>query len=110
MGCWRSAPERPARFRTCRSGRRCASCPITLARRARSTRPMTSWIGTAASPPVGRAFRDGEMTADLRTLLTVEAPAPGGHYSQGVIHGDTIYISGQLPITASGEHRPQAPL
>ncbi len=26
------------------------------------------------------------------------APAPGGHYSQAVIHNGLIYISGQLPI------------
>jgi 2-iminobutanoate/2-iminopropanoate deaminase len=26
------------------------------------------------------------------------APAPGGHYSQAVIHNGLIYISGQLPV------------
>ncbi|GAB3892543.1 RidA family protein [Spirosoma agri] len=34
---------------------------------------------------------------------TPNAPKPGGHYSQAVVHGDVIYISGILPITPSGE-------
>ena len=29
---------------------------------------------------------------------TPNLPAPGGHYSQAVIHGGLIYISGQLPL------------
>lgn len=34
--------------------------------------------------------------------------APGGHYSHAVRHGDTVYISGQLPIAFDGSHRPDA--
>ncbi len=26
------------------------------------------------------------------------APAPGGHYAQGVLHGSTLYVSGQLGL------------
>ena len=26
------------------------------------------------------------------------APAPGGHYAQGVLHGATLYVSGQLGL------------
>jgi len=38
-----------------------------------------------------------------RIVLTDRAPAPVGPYSQGVIHGNTLYISGQIPIDpASG--------
>ena len=34
---------------------------------------------------------------------TPNAPAPGGHYSQAVIHGDVVYVAGILPITPAGE-------
>lgn len=40
------------------------------------------------------AFKD----KSIRTFNTSNAPKPGGHYSQAVIHNDTIYISGQLPV------------
>jgi reactive intermediate/imine deaminase len=30
-----------------------------------------------------------------------KAPAPGGHYAQAVLHGDTLYVSGQLGVTAN---------
>ena len=40
----------------------------------------------------------------MQTFNTPNAPAPGGHYSQAVIHNGLIYISGQLPINPfSGE-------
>ena len=39
-------------------------------------------------------------------ILTPNAPKPAGHYSQAMVHGDTIYISGQLPIDPqTGEKR-----
>lgn len=38
------------------------------------------------------------MTKQPQPILTCEAPAPAGHYSQAVRSGDTLYISGQLPI------------
>jgi 2-iminobutanoate/2-iminopropanoate deaminase len=31
-------------------------------------------------------------------ISTPHAPAPGGHYSQAIVHGDMVYVSGQLPI------------
>jgi 2-iminobutanoate/2-iminopropanoate deaminase len=34
----------------------------------------------------------------LKPVFTTEAPKPGGHYSQAIIHGHTIYVAGQLPI------------
>lgn len=41
-----------------------------------------------------------------RPVSTPNAPQPAGHYSQGVIHGDTLYVSGQLAIDpATGEKR-----
>ena len=34
----------------------------------------------------------------MQPISTGNAPAPAGHYSQAVIHGGLIYVSGQLPI------------
>lgn len=40
----------------------------------------------------------------LKPILTADAPQPGGHYSQAIIHDRTIYVAGQLPINpATGE-------
>lgn len=35
-------------------------------------------------------------------ILTDQAPAPIGPYSQAVRHGNTLYVSGQIPFTADG--------
>ena len=35
---------------------------------------------------------------EIKAILTENAPAPGGHYSQAVVHNGLIYVSGQLPI------------
>ena len=35
---------------------------------------------------------------EIKTILTPDAPAPGGHYSQAVVHNGLVYISGQLAI------------
>ena len=35
-------------------------------------------------------------------IQTPDAPAPGGHYSQAVVHNGLIYVSGILPITPDG--------
>jgi 2-iminobutanoate/2-iminopropanoate deaminase len=40
----------------------------------------------------------------LRSLFTNRSPAPFGHYSQAVEHGDVIYVSGQLPANTDGSH------
>jgi 2-iminobutanoate/2-iminopropanoate deaminase len=34
----------------------------------------------------------------MRFISTSGAPAPGGHYSQAVVHGGLVFVSGQLPI------------
>lgn len=39
----------------------------------------------------------------MKSILTDDAPKPGGHYSQAMVHGDLIFVSGQLPITPTGE-------
>ena len=34
----------------------------------------------------------------MTPIHTPNAPAPGGHYAQAIVHGGLIYVSGQLPI------------
>lgn len=34
----------------------------------------------------------------MKIIKTTEAPFPGGHYSQAIIHQGLVYISGQLPF------------
>jgi 2-iminobutanoate/2-iminopropanoate deaminase len=31
-------------------------------------------------------------------ISTPDAPSPAGHYSQAVVYGDTVYVSGQLAV------------
>ncbi|NWA64309.1 RidA family protein [Pseudomonas reactans] len=40
----------------------------------------------------------------MKIIQTPNAAKPAGHYSQAIRHGDTLYISGQLPISADGQH------
>jgi 2-iminobutanoate/2-iminopropanoate deaminase len=42
----------------------------------------------------------------MRIVQTDLAPRAAGHYSQAVIHGGTVYVSGQLPIDPAD---PKAP-
>ncbi len=42
----------------------------------------------------------------MHPISTKDAPAPAGHYSQGMIHEGLVFVSGQLPIDpASGQPR-----
>ncbi|MES2123673.1 MAG: Rid family detoxifying hydrolase [Gemmatimonadota bacterium] len=34
----------------------------------------------------------------FRAVHTGDAPQPGGHYSQALVHEGLVYVSGQLPI------------
>ncbi len=34
----------------------------------------------------------------MKRVETAGAPAPAGHYSQGIVHGGLVYVAGQLPI------------
>ena len=70
---------------------RCLNDPLA------ATRPKGYCIGTAH-------LRTSEKV--MRTVHTPRAPAPAGHYSQAVVQGDTVYVSGQLPIDPD---RPDAP-
>ena len=37
----------------------------------------------------------------MKTISTPDAPTPAGHYSQAVVHGDLVFVSGQLAIDAA---------
>lgn len=37
------------------------------------------------------------MAMDITNITTYDAPLPGGHYSQAVVAGNAIFVSGQLP-------------
>jgi 2-iminobutanoate/2-iminopropanoate deaminase len=42
----------------------------------------------------------------MEEIFTQNAPKPAGHYSQAIVHGNLIYVSGQLPIDPmTGEKR-----
>ena len=34
----------------------------------------------------------------MKAIFTENAPKPAGHYSQGMVHGDLVFVSGQLAI------------
>ncbi|MCU0458634.1 MAG: Rid family detoxifying hydrolase [Bacteroidales bacterium] len=34
----------------------------------------------------------------ITNVTTYDAPLPGGHYSQAVVAGNVIFVSGQLPV------------
>jgi len=34
----------------------------------------------------------------LINVITYDAPLPGGHYSQAIVSGNMIFVSGQLPV------------
>jgi 2-iminobutanoate/2-iminopropanoate deaminase len=40
---------------------------------------------------------------EIKPILTENAPRPGGHYSQAVVHNGLVYVAGQLAIKPSGE-------
>jgi reactive intermediate/imine deaminase len=46
---------------------------------------------------------------DIHAVSTPLAPAAGGHYSQGMTHGNMLFVSGQLPIRPDGLRLTAAP-
>jgi reactive intermediate/imine deaminase len=38
----------------------------------------------------------------MKSVRAERAPAPAGHYSQAMIHGGLVFVSGQLPIGPDG--------
>lgn len=41
----------------------------------------------------------------MKVISTTTAPTPSGHYSQAIVHGDMVFVSGQLPIDAETGER-----
>ena len=42
----------------------------------------------------------------MKIINTSKAPAPAGHYSQGIMQGNMLFVSGQLPIDPeTGKHQ-----
>ena len=39
----------------------------------------------------------------MTLINTPDAAPPGGHYSQAVVHGQTAYLAGILPVLPNGE-------
>ena len=39
----------------------------------------------------------------MKKIITSKAPLPLGHYSQGIVKDNIIYVSGQLPIDPDNE-------
>ncbi len=37
----------------------------------------------------------------MKMISTSDAPAPAGHYSQAVVHGGLVFVSGQLAVDAA---------
>lgn len=39
----------------------------------------------------------------MEYISTPNAPVPGGHYSQAIVHNGLVFVAGQLPIRPGGE-------
>ena len=39
----------------------------------------------------------------MKMIFTNDAPTPAGHYSQAIVHGGLVYVSGQLAIDPQTE-------
>lgn len=46
----------------------------------------------------------------IEAVLTTNAPAPGGHYSQAIIHNGLVYVAGQLPIKPGSSEKIVGPI
>jgi reactive intermediate/imine deaminase len=45
----------------------------------------------------------------IQRIQTAGLPMPGGHYSHGTVANGFVFVSGQLPVTPSGERLVDAP-
>jgi len=46
----------------------------------------------------------------VKVIFTEKAPRPGGHYSQAIVHNDTVYVCGQLPIEPKSGEKKTGPI
>src|SRR5437660_1086735 len=46
----------------------------------------------------------------MRAVQTDAAPIPAGHYSQAIVHGDLVFVAGQLPIDPANRSAPPGPI
>jgi len=44
-----------------------------------------------------RARRTAPNEAIMNIISTPNAPQPSGHYAQAIVHGDLVYVAGQIP-------------
>jgi 2-iminobutanoate/2-iminopropanoate deaminase len=42
------------------------------------------------------------MTSPIRVVTAPHRPEPRGHYSRAIVHGDSVYVSGILPVERDG--------
>lgn len=42
---------------------------------------------------------------EIEYVQTPDAPPPGGHYSQAIVHNGLVYVAGQLPIDPQTGHK-----
>ncbi|HEX6048970.1 MAG TPA: Rid family detoxifying hydrolase [Gemmatimonadaceae bacterium] len=42
----------------------------------------------------------------MHSVVTPNAPAAAGHYSQGIVHNGVVYVAGQLPIDPADRNTP----
>ncbi len=41
----------------------------------------------------------------MKSIVTTNAPAAGGHYSQAIVHGGFAFVAGQLPFVPGSSER-----
>ncbi len=47
---------------------------------------------------IGEIAGGTNRSLSMRMISTPDAPSPAGHYSQAIVYGDTVYVSGQLAV------------
>ena len=69
--------------------------------------PIGSYLAAAMLLACAAAYEARRATSPkrkLRIIHTDKAASPGvGHYSQAIVHGDRMYVSGLLPVTPGGD-------
>ncbi len=61
---------------------------------------------TSISTQFTMVFVPLQERMNMETVLTPSAPVPAGHYSQALIHGELVFVSGQLPVDPGTSGKP----